>query len=189
MDWFESLTGFKELGYEETRRSLEVVGQRLQQIDDLRGNLRIGLHWNVEVTVARESGQYVSQAFCSALPVSYTHIPQPHWQSFATLVLEAAYEATLWAAALNAAQGSSRTVFLTRLGGGSFGNKSSWIDARRCGARWTRSETTDSTYALSAVVLLTASLCVWQRTFGKRKPCMQQAGRTQGLSTVSHVNT
>jgi hypothetical protein len=100
-----------------------------QQLDDLRGNLRIGLHWNVEVTVARELGQHVTQAFCSALPVTYTHIPQPKWQSFALLVLEGAYEATLWAAALNAAQGSSRTVLLTRLGGGAFGNKTSWIDA------------------------------------------------------------
>ena len=100
-----------------------------QQMDDLRGNLRIGLHWNVEVTAAHASTHSVSQAFCSALPISYTDVPQTKWQSFATLVLEGAYEATLWAAALNARQGFSRTVFLTRLGGGAFGNKKSWIDA------------------------------------------------------------
>ena len=39
----------------------------------------------------------VSQAFCSALPVSYNpHIPSVHWKAFALLVLEAAYEATMW---------------------------------------------------------------------------------------------
>jgi hypothetical protein len=29
MDWFERLTGFQELGYQETRRKLEVVGDQL----------------------------------------------------------------------------------------------------------------------------------------------------------------
>lgn len=40
--------------------------------DALRQCLRIGLHWDVEVTGAASSpGPQVSQAFCSALPVSY----------------------------------------------------------------------------------------------------------------------
>ena len=30
MDWFEQLTGFKELGYEETRRNLEVLDDQLR---------------------------------------------------------------------------------------------------------------------------------------------------------------
>jgi hypothetical protein len=47
----------------------------------------------------------------------------------AGLVLEAAYEATLWAAVLNARRGRSRTVLLTSLGGGAFGNDETWIDA------------------------------------------------------------
>ena len=46
--------------------------------------------------------QLVSQAFCSALPVSYSRIPSDRWKSFASLVLEGAYEATLWAAVVNA---------------------------------------------------------------------------------------
>ena len=44
------------------------------------------------------------------------------------LVLEGAYEATLLAAALTAARTGSRLVFLTRLGGGAFGNDAAWID-------------------------------------------------------------
>lgn len=43
------------------------------------------------------------------------------------LVLEAAYEATIWATLLNAQRGASNVVFLTLLGGGVFGNKSSCI--------------------------------------------------------------
>jgi hypothetical protein len=43
-------------------------------------------------------------------------------------VLEAAYEATLLAAAEQARGGSAQTVLLTRLGGGAFGNPDDWID-------------------------------------------------------------
>ena len=45
------------------------------------------------------------------------------------MILEAVYEATMWAAALNAQRGASNVVFLTLLGGGAFGNQSSWIHA------------------------------------------------------------
>ena len=45
----------------------------------------------------------------------------------AALVLEAAYEATLWSAVVNAQRGASRKVLLTLLGGGAFGNEESWI--------------------------------------------------------------
>jgi len=98
------------------------------QIDLLRGKLRIGIHSDVEVTdVTGSDRQRVSQAFCSALPVAYSQVRQAHWESFAVLVLEAAYEATLWAAVRNAQRGASNVVFLTLLGGGAFGNPSSWI--------------------------------------------------------------
>jgi hypothetical protein len=69
----------------------------------------------------------VSQAFCSALPVAYGAHPASSWRDFATLVLEAAYEATLLAAALSASRGGSPRVLLTSLGGGAFGNDQRWI--------------------------------------------------------------
>ena len=97
-------------------------------LDALRGLLRIGLHWDVEVTDLPSPGLLVSQAFCSALPVRYAGGPTRLWARFATLVLEAAYEATLWAAVLNARSGASNVVLLTRLGGGVFGNDDAWID-------------------------------------------------------------
>ena len=71
----------------------------------------------------------VSQAFCSALPVAYTNVPPSHWEAFASLVLQAAYEATMWAAVLNAQRGASNVVLLTQLGGGAFGNHDDWINA------------------------------------------------------------
>ena len=50
------------------------------------------------------------------------------WEPFATLVLEAAYEGTLLAAAADKAKGKGTgRVWLTFIGGGVFGNESSWI--------------------------------------------------------------
>ncbi|MDB5439775.1 MAG: hypothetical protein JWM33_2202 [Caulobacteraceae bacterium] len=113
--------------------ALEAVGGLIGAADPaereaLKGELRIGLHQDVEVTTAGDPRQFVSQAFCSAMPVAYGGLPAEPWAPLATLVLEAAYEATLAAATLNAAHGGSRVVYLTRLGGGAFGNAPTWID-------------------------------------------------------------
>jgi hypothetical protein len=98
------------------------------ELDLLRERLQIGIHSNVEVTdVAEEPRPLVCQAFCSALPVAYTQVPRARWTGFASLVLEAAYEATLLGAALNSKNGGSNVVLLTHLGGGAFGNEQGWI--------------------------------------------------------------
>lgn len=96
------------------------------ELDRLRGLLRIGLQWNTEVTVS-ESAHLLTQAYCSAMPVSYSHHAQAAWEPFARLILEAAYEATLYAAVLNAQATGNHSVFLTTLGGGAFGNPMNWI--------------------------------------------------------------
>ncbi|MBR0797969.1 hypothetical protein JQ615_21500 [Bradyrhizobium jicamae] len=104
-------------------------GSSADEIDDLRGRLRIGLHWDVEATEAHDHApQLSSQAFCSALPIAYTSVPRELWRAFAVLVLESAYEATMIAAKLNARRGASNVVLLTQLGGGAFGNASAWIE-------------------------------------------------------------
>ena len=114
---------------------IQAIGEALgacteDQLDNLRGALRIGLQWDAGVTDAgAPADHWVSQAFCSALPVSYCSLPSVLWAPFARLVLEAAYEATLHAGRLNLARGRSATVFLTGLGGGAFGNDDAWIDA------------------------------------------------------------
>jgi hypothetical protein len=117
------------------RSGLEVIAEYLRtlqpaQLDELRGKLRIGVHRDVEVTDGGAGSRpLVSQAFCSALPIAYSHLPAEPWESFAMLVLEAAYEATMSAAVLNAQRGASKVVFLTFLGGGVFGNDEQWIHA------------------------------------------------------------
>ncbi|MGE4088383.1 MAG: hypothetical protein AB7F93_09885 [Immundisolibacter sp.] len=117
-----------------TAAGLDEIDQRLgsldeQAVDELRAKLRIGLHWQVDVTDLPEPGRRVSQAFCSALPVAYQRYPPHQWMRFARPVLEAAYEATMLAAVINRASHGSATVFLTSLGGGAFGNQPAWIHA------------------------------------------------------------
>jgi len=118
-----------------TRPGLEAITRYLDtlrpaQADLLAAKLCIGLHSDVEATeAAGEHRPLLSQAFCSALPVAYEKVPSAHWERFACLVLRAAYEATMWAAVLNARRGASNVVFLTFLGGGAFGNAEEWIHA------------------------------------------------------------
>lgn len=118
-----------------TQTGLDAIARHLEtlapdQVDALRGKLRIGIHRDVEVTEATGPDRpRVSQSFCSALPLAYSHVAPAHWEPFARLVLEAAYEATMWATVLNAQRGASNVVFLTLLGGGAFGNHPAWIHA------------------------------------------------------------
>ena len=117
-----------------TSRGLALIDRHLRAaneptLDDLRGMVGIGLHWQVEVTDAPGTRRpIVSQASCSALPVAYTRIATHHRESFARLVLAAAYEATLLAGVLHRDRGGSNVVLLTRVGGGAFGNEDQWIN-------------------------------------------------------------
>lgn len=111
--------------------------------DSLRAALRIGIQWNAEVTLPRveykknpTTGRWenlefqcgpITQAFCSALSVPFAE--KASWASIAQVILEAAYEATLLVAAINARRGGSPDVYLTLLGGGAFGNEPDWIEA------------------------------------------------------------
>ncbi len=112
-------------GLQEISKRIESAS--LEEVDELRADLRIGLHWDVEITRGAHVGHEVSQALCSALPVAYSRARPALWETFARLVLESAYEATLHAAVLNAARTGNRTVYLTSLGGGVFGNVPAWI--------------------------------------------------------------
>lgn len=115
-------------GLSAIRRMLDYASDDVR--DMLRGQLAIGLHRGVEVTdVSDGERRLVSQAYCSALPVRYSRLPSGDWEPFARLVLEAAYEATLLAAAEQASSGGSNKVLLTRLGGGAFGNGDEWINS------------------------------------------------------------
>ena len=112
---------------------LEAISAHLAKLgpddlDALRAKLRIGVQTDVEVTDAPgDRRPLVSQAFCSAMPLAYSQVPASYWQAFASLVLEAAYEATMWSAVLNTMREKSNIVLLTLLGGGAFGNEDEWI--------------------------------------------------------------
>jgi hypothetical protein len=113
------------------RAGLRAVNARLEsmdasQLDELKAQLRVGLHRHVEVT-SSPTGHSVTQVYCSALPVAYNREPAGLFEPFARLVLDVAYEATLRAAMLNAPESGNRTVYLTLVGGGVFGNRQPWI--------------------------------------------------------------
>ena len=97
-----------------------------KEYDFLKSKLKVGIQWNTQVTL-NESNNLVSQVYCSALPVSYSGIPRNNWEVFARLILEATYEATLWAALINYENTGNKRVYLTLVGGGAFGNDRAWI--------------------------------------------------------------
>jgi hypothetical protein len=111
-----------------THQSLTDINQDLKtrDIDILRGLLRVGVQRDTEVTT-NDAHRLVTQVYCSAMPVAYSQVEADLWAPLAQLILDAAYEATLFAAAQNAARTGNRRVFLTLLGGGAFGNRRDWI--------------------------------------------------------------
>ena len=96
------------------------------EVDELRRLLRIGIQWNTEVTL-NDANHTVTQAYCSALPISYSQQSSVLWEAFARVVLEASYEATICASILNFHKTGNNKVYLTLLGGGAFGNERAWI--------------------------------------------------------------
>ena len=106
--------------------------------DAVKALLRIGLQTDCQVTSQnwgrdqlRDTDHVVTQIFASACSVAYSGNGSGLWKAFASLVLEASYEAALIASALNALDHPDRPhaskVFLTAVGGGVFGNGLSWI--------------------------------------------------------------
>ena len=97
-------------------------------LDQYRRLLKIGVHWDIQVTTSLENQQpIVTQVFCSALPVAYNKANPSSWSRIAKLILEASYEATLLSGVINKSHSNKNSLFLTLLGGGAFGNKEEWI--------------------------------------------------------------
>mmetsp|Transcript_80377 Transcript_80377/g.236488 ORF Transcript_80377/g.236488 Transcript_80377/m.236488 type:complete len:462 (-) Transcript_80377:311-1696(-) len=92
-----------------------------------QSRVQVGIHWDTEVV---EGGHKVCQVFCSALPVSQMkQRPASDWAGLAEALLEAAYDATLMAGTIVAAErGVDRVrVYLTALGLGELGNRRQWV--------------------------------------------------------------
>lgn len=103
----------------------------------LLDSVKVGLHENVGVTFRSRfdevvEGITVTQVYCSALSCAYSGVHKDHWAVFSQLVLDACYEATMWAGVLNALSGmgpadNRHDVFISFIGGGAFGNDPQWI--------------------------------------------------------------
>jgi len=111
-------------GLKEIDSRLAIMSESEQ--DELRAKLKIGLQWDTQVTL-NGCEHLVTQTYCSALPVAYSGLSSRLWERFARLILEAAYEATFATAVLNASKSGNKSVYLTLLGGGAFGNDQVWI--------------------------------------------------------------
>ena len=114
-----------------TKQGLCDINHKLESmsesdINTLRETLRIGIQWNTQVT-ENKSIHKVTQAYCSALPVAYVGHSSKLWKPFASLILEACYEATICAGILNSIKNGNNTIYLTLVGGGVFGNQLEWI--------------------------------------------------------------
>jgi hypothetical protein len=114
-----------------TKDGLLSISQQIKELskneyEELKEKLRIGLQWDTEVTISTKK-QLVTQAYCSALPIAYSHIESDLWKDFASLILEATYEATFYAALKNFYKTENNKLFLTLVGGGAFGNNLNWI--------------------------------------------------------------
>jgi hypothetical protein len=96
------------------------------ELDDLRSMLKIGIHWDTQVTL-NGCMHNVTQAFCSALPVTYSSLEPSKMKIFSKLILDSSYECLFASAVLNYQKNGSRKLFLTKLGGGAFGNNDEWI--------------------------------------------------------------
>ena len=110
---------------------LERLNDHLQSLSatemaSLKGRIKVGIQEDTQVTQG-DCTHRVSQVYCSALPMAYHEHSHQAWQLFANIVLEAAYEATLHYGLLQKQRTGNRTVYLTLLGGGAFGNPKAWI--------------------------------------------------------------
>ena len=104
-----------------------------EELDKLRSLLKVGIHWNAEVNDGSEAlNRFVTQIFCSALPLSYCQHYDPtitykDGANLSKLILEATEEATILAGIINKQKTKSNKVVLTKIGGGAFGNRHEWI--------------------------------------------------------------
>jgi hypothetical protein len=98
--------------------------QRILKDAIIFDNLQVGIQYDTEVVYSQPKHR-VTQVYCSAIPVAYMKNARGSHgvRLFANAVLKKSYEATVYAAVLNAETTGNRDLFLTFVGGGAFGNK------------------------------------------------------------------
>lgn len=103
-----------------------LAGLNPNEYQQIKALVCIGLQQDTQVTI-KQASHLVTQAYCSAMPVAYNYHSDALWQPLASLILDAAYEATFAAAVINAKRTGHKRLYLTLLGGGAFGNQPQWI--------------------------------------------------------------
>lgn len=137
--YFRVRNGYTSSDDERLEAFVQEWSTRGEELTCAFDKLKIGVHEDTQVVYknakfARVSSQeqVVTQCFCSAISCGYSHGALDKWEMIAANVLKASYKATLWATVLNAERHgwttASRTVFLTMVGGGVFGNLPAWIN-------------------------------------------------------------
>lgn len=106
--------------------ALELIGRKMIAQGGVSEAIRVGVCADTVVTQA-EGQHCVTQVYCSALPIAYCAFPASAWEPFARMVLRAAYQATFAIAWQSAQRTGQNRLYLTRLGGGAFGNPTNWI--------------------------------------------------------------
>lgn len=97
--------------------------------------LKVGVHWSTEVTntaLANNNDQpshQVTQVYSSAVPISYASIGKMRdFEPFAKMILDATYQCVFAVASIKSLETKKRVkLYLTKVGGGVFGNRSRWI--------------------------------------------------------------
>ena len=108
--------------------------------EDLKGLLKVGIHEDTQITSFGNWGltknstnkdSRITHVLSSACAIGYNGLGTQPWKQLARLVLQATYEATLYAGLENHKRNKdkehSNKVLLTLVGGGVFGNPSLWI--------------------------------------------------------------
>lgn len=137
-DYFRVIGGYTKASDAGLERLTAKLHAEPELAEGVRAKLRIGLQQDTEVTGSHMGMKpyqgerlLVTQAYCSACSVTYSRNSKKLWECFASLVLDSAYEAILYAAVENALRNpgapAAKKVFLTSLGGGMFGNEPAWI--------------------------------------------------------------
>lgn len=113
--------------------------------DEIISRVRIGIQEDTEVTdillkthggqvdpTSKVGRKFVTQTYNSAISIGYSRYPKSLWTPIARIVLDATYEATLLVGLLKTIEAIQKqqeqpTIFLTKVGGGVFGNDDDWI--------------------------------------------------------------
>jgi hypothetical protein len=124
-------------GYiESTEAAMTDFNKLLKRSDReyLKSLIRVGIVSQAQIAFLQrwkfaDEKSTATQVFCSAIGCDYSRrVSKETWEPLARLVLEAAYEACMYATAWDYKyRRGTGQLFLTKLGGGVFGNREEWI--------------------------------------------------------------